>query len=354
MAWFNVVPALMMALFGAVLGAAFGGFRGLAGGIGLANEVPYVGEYIPNFATNIGGIGGFVIGLVVGAVAGFLLVFAGPYLLVFEQDPLRAIGFAVGQVLSGIVIGVAYAILHNAFEGMILRVKGARAPSRRENEFLIPIVREIAHRLGMRGIPRVLMDDSRDINAYAGARHIVIFQGLLDEFEYDREAVAGVIAHELTHWNNADAMSSIFVRGVALPIYIPYTFFKWLQKFLGPIVGKIFVLLFWWLIWPYEFVMRFMIRPAVSSDTRPAEIRADWGAVEAGHREGMRKVLVRLRRTVDTGLSGWDQAICRSHPPNELRLERIEEPGKAYPLPDPDGPVLASAGEGRSSSLLRD
>jgi hypothetical protein len=33
-------------------------------------------------------------------------------------------------------------------------------------------------------------------------------------------------------------------------------------------------------------------------------------------------------------------AICASHPPYELRLERLEEQGREYPLPDPDAPPM--------------
>ncbi|MGH3381319.1 MAG: M48 family metalloprotease [Actinoallomurus sp.] len=356
-AWFNVIPALMLAGVGGVVGAIYGYLRGFTGGSSFVREVPIVGPYITNAGLNIGGAGGAAVGLLIGVVAGFLLVVVGPILYQYEQDPLRAIGWVAGQIISGFVIGLGYTVLHNMFEGTIMRWKGARQPSRREDEFLMPIVREMAARLRMRGIPRVLVNDTRDVNAYAGARHIVINQGLLDEFEYDREVVAGVVAHELTHWHNADAVSNAFVRGVALPVYLPYVFLQWFRKLLGPILGPIFLLVFGWLIWPYYFAMRVMIAPAHASDTRPAEIVADRGAVDAGQRIGMRRALVRIRRAIDGGLNGWDEAICRTHPPTEHRLERLEEPGVAYPLPDPDGPAapgaqaVAAAG---LSSLLRD
>lgn len=355
-AWFNVIPALMLAAIGGLAGAIYGYLRGFSGGASFVQEVPIVGPYISNAGVNIGGAGGAAAGLLIGVVAGFLLVVVGPILYQYEQDPLRAIGWVAGQIVSGFVIGLGYTVLHNMFEGTIMRWKGARQPSRREDEFLMPIVREMAARLHMRGIPRVLINDSRDVNAYAGARHIVINQGLLDEFEYDREVVAGVVAHELTHWHNADAVSNAFVRGVALPVYLPYVFLQWFRKLLGPILGPIFLLVFGWLIWPYYFAMRVMIAPAHASDTRPAEIVADRGAVEAGQRTGMRRALVRIRRAIDGGLNGWDEAICRTHPPTEHRLERLEEPGVAYPLPDPDGPAApgAQAVAAGLSTLLRD
>lgn len=355
-AWFNVIPGLMLAAVGGVVGAIYGYLRGFAGGASFIRDVPVVGPYIANAGLNIGGAGGAAAGLLIGVVAGFLLVVVGPILYQYEQDPLRAIGWVAGQIISGFVIGLAYTVLHNVFEGTIMRWKGARQPSRRENEYLMPIVREMAARLRMRGVPRVLVNDSRDVNAYAGARHIVVNQGLLDEFEYDREVVAGVVAHELTHWHNADAVSNAFVRGVALPVYLPYVFLQWFRRLLGPLLGPIFLLLFGWLIWPYYFAMRVMIAPAHASDTRPAEIMADRGAVDAGQRVGMRRALVRIRRAIDGGLNGWDEAICRTHPPTEHRLEMLEEPGVAYPLPDPDGPAApgAQAVVAGLGSLLRD
>src|SRR6185437_13394945 len=78
--------------------------------------------------------------------------------------------------------------------------------------------------------------------------------------------------------------------------------------------------------------------PSAAAGLRTAEYRADQAAVLAGHRQGLRRVLSRSRQTFDGARNGWEASMCASHPPNELRLERLEEPGVSYPLPDPDAP----------------
>lgn len=354
--WFNVYLGLVLAAVGGVTGVIAGWLGGLMNAAQFIGDTG-VGQFMPNAALNVSGALGAALGLLVGVIAGFLAGILWSPLLIYgvTEDIVPVIGWVIGQIVSGIVIGWLYTLIHNMFEGTIMRWKGARQLSRRENELIMPIVREMAHRLGMHGVPRVLMNESRDVNAYAGARHIVLNQGLLDEFEYDPEVLSGVIAHELTHWHNADPVSNAFVRGVAFPIYVMYTFCEWVRKALGPVLGPLFMLLFIWLIWPLYFIMRAMIAPAHATDTRPAEIIADQGAVKAGQRVGMRRALVRIKHAIDGGLSGWDEAMCRTHPPTELRLERMEEPGKSYPLPDPDGPTssVAAAGAG-GGSLMRD
>ncbi|BCB77232.1 hypothetical protein Pflav_036420 [Phytohabitans flavus] len=84
--------------------------------------------------------------------------------------------------------------------------------------------------------------------------------------------------------------------------------------------------------WPALTSVRYFIVPLQSASARRAEYRADQGAVLAGHRDGLRLVLGRLRRSVDGSRNGWDEAICASHPPTELRLEALEREGVDYPL----------------------
>jgi Zn-dependent protease with chaperone function len=213
--------------------------------------------------------------------------------------------------------------------------------SRREAEFLLPLVAECAGRLGLTSFPAVLMDDSKEVNAAAGARHLVINQGLLDTFDYDREAVCGVISHELVHWRNADALSLRFISGLALPLYAIYVFLTWLARpFRHPLLYFLFLLL----TWPVVFTVQRIIAPLIALGARASEYRADQGAVAAGHRVGLRRVLGQLRGTVDGARNGWDQTVLAHHPPHELRLERIEEPGRRYPLPPTEAPRANAQG----------
>jgi hypothetical protein len=46
-----------------------------------------------------------------------------------------------------------------------------------------------------------------------------------------------------------------------------------------------------------------------------------------------------MRHSFDGSRSGWDAVVCATHPPNELRLEELEERGRTYPLRE-DHPLV--------------
>jgi Zn-dependent protease with chaperone function len=124
---------------------------------------------------------------------------------------------------------------------------------------------------------------------------------------------------------------------VALPLYLVQAGGGWLHARARSSVLRFLV---WLAFWPVFLTVRYFVVPMQAADARQAEYRADEGAVLAGHRVGMRRVLARFRRSFEGGRNGWVLAICASHPPNELRLECLEEPGHDYPLPDEDAPAL--------------
>ncbi len=178
----------------------------------------------------------------------------------------------------------------------------------------------------------------------------MVNRGLLDEFNYEPEPIAAILCHELTHWRNADAVSSLFVRGLALPLYLGYAAVTWLQRmFRHPVISFILLLT----AWPLLFTIRYFVMPMQAAGSRAAEYLADQGAVQAGHLVGLRQTLSRFRQSFDGARNGWDSSVCATHPPNELRLERAELPGIDYPLPDPDAPARPLPVV-VSSSLTRD
>jgi Zn-dependent protease with chaperone function len=164
----------------------------------------------------------------------------------------------------------------------------------------------------------------------------MVTRGFLDEFDYEREPLAGVLCHELTHWRNADAVSSHFIRGVALPLYITYNICSWLLQITRGTAQFIVMMM----TWPVTVSIKYGVMPMQSSGSRAAEYRADQGAVYAGYRDGLRQVLARFRGSFDGARNGWEESVLSTHPPSELRLEAIEEPGVEYPLPDADNPAV--------------
>jgi Zn-dependent protease with chaperone function len=351
--WFNLPLAIFLGGAGLVGGAIAGWVGGLTGGGYSGSEyvadIPVLSTALDSFLLQGGGILGLLAGAAVGAVGGFLAGLILPWAVAFD-DPAKGLGLAIGQLLTALLCGVLYLIYSVAAEGWRMKLQGAREPSRRERELIEPMLRDLAARLRLGGYPRLLMDDSREPNAYCGARHIIVTRGFLDEFNYDPEPLAGVLCHELAHWRNADAISSNFIHGVALPLFLAYSAVTWVMR----VVRSPFILfLLWAVTWPLLVCIRYFVVPIQAIGSRKAEYAADQGAVLAGQRTGLRRTLARFRHSFDGARNGWDLAICASHPPNELRLERIEEPGTKYPLPDADAPAMPLPVM-VSSSLTRD
>lgn len=327
--WSNLPIAVLLG----TVGAATGMVAGFGGSAARAYDQPGIGPVLPVEMTEPGGTAGAVGGAIAGAVDGFVDGLAGPWWATSGGDTLTVVAYIAAQLLVGIVLGFVYLVASVAFEAVTLRAKGARRLSRREAELIMPIVEESAELMGIEGRPNVMMLDTGAVRAFAGSRHIVISQGLIDDFDYDRAVLAGVVAHQLTHWNNADAVAATLVRGMALPLYLGYlAAAKVMTSFPHPVVR----LLVWVLAWPVLLTVRRLVVPLQGADQRRAEYRADQGAVLAGQRDGMRRLLVRRGGPVDGGRSGWDDVVTRTHPPAELRLEALEERDTGYHLPDRD------------------
>ncbi len=329
--WFN----LPFAFFGAVAGMAAGASAGYLGTL-TENmrdwatpllDLPVLGAALDTAVLQGGMLGAFL-GAGLGVLGGFVAGLIYPWLSIFSDDPLRMIGIILGQLISAVVFGVLYSLYRVGAEGWLLRVSGYRPPSRRETEFLSPILEDCAGRLGLTSLPDLLIDDSREPNAYAATRHIVVTRGLLDEFDYSPEPIAAVLCHELTHWRNADALSDIFIRGVALPLYLLYSAVSRLRQLLRKPFAKAII---WLISFPLQLCIRYVVMPMQAAGSRLAEYTADQAAVAAGYRAGLRLALVRIG-SLDGPRNGWEQAVCATHPPTETRLEAIEAPGRKYLL----------------------
>ncbi|HWS38988.1 MAG TPA: M48 family metalloprotease [Actinoplanes sp.] len=351
--WFNVPIAIGFGGLGVIAGAVTGYLGGAIQGSDLANSadaVPVLGTALGSALLQSGGIVGLLFGALAGGLGGLLLGVLLPWAAMLSNDLGTAVGIFLGQVIVAVVVATLYTVVHIWAEGLLYRIGGRRQPSRREMALLQPILADCAQRLQLPGLPAVLIDDDRSPNAFAGTRHIIINQGLLDEFDYQTEPIAAVLCHELTHWRNADTVSALFIRGLALPIYLAYSVVSFLlERFRHPVIGFALTLT----CWPLLVTIRYVIMPMQAAGSRVAEYQADQGAVYAGHLTGLRQVLSRFRRTFDGSRNGWENSVCATHPPNELRLERVEAPGVTYPLPDPDAPARPLP-VAMASSLVRD
>jgi Zn-dependent protease with chaperone function len=314
--WGLLPLTLIGAVFGSILGAV-SGFQGSVELVGSAGDAPLIGPFITWAWSALGGglgaIVGFVLGGVLGGLSGFL-VLPG-----FVISAALAAGGILQLLIVGslcllftVLISITYTVWMILSEGPRTGVSGYRRMSRREAEQLVPLVHNCARLLGFSNAPRILIDDAEQAQAYALTRHIVITRGLLNVTESNQEALAGVICHELMHWRNADAVSSLMSKGLALPMYLLYN--------LGSRGGRAVLNL---TMLPLTLCLRYAYVPIRARESRAAEFRADLAAAQADLADGLMAALEGFRE-LESGRSGWDEAICATHPPIELRLERLE------------------------------
>lgn len=339
-AWFNVPFVILLGALGALLGGIAGVVSGTIAGAGVLDRLnalltyvlplPVDVEYLlPTAAAQVGGILGGLLGMVSGAAKLGWLALAWPWQQLYAGDPMWPAAVALGQVVTAAVVGFLYVAAMAASEALRLRITGARPPSRREAEWLMPLFQEAGTQLGLTALPRLLVDDRREPNASAGIRHVVVNAGLLEQLNYDRDQFGAVLAHELAHWRAGDPIALAWSRGVALPLFLLYELADRLLRLsrsrpLHFVVRTLF--------WSVIVTVRYVVAPLQAANWRTAEFRADNAAAAAGYGPGLRAALTYIRHSFDGQRSGWDRTLLASHPATEQRLEQLETVGRRYAL----------------------
>ncbi len=363
-AWFNVPFVILMGAFGALIGGVSGVVSGTFVGNGVLARINRLLEWVfplpvkaeellPTAALQIGGILGGLLGAVNGAWKLGWWAAVWPWELLFDGDPLWPFTLAIGQVVTALVVGVLWVGWEAATDPVKCRLMGGRRMSRREREWMQPLVDEVAARLGIKHPPVVLMNDHRVWRANTGIRRIMIYRGMLEQLEYQPEPIKAVLAHEMAHWKHGDPVARAWLKGVSWPIYLLYTLSAVLHNASR---YRPLQLLFRILLWSVNVTVEKIMQPMCAQNFREMEYRADAAVQAAGYGPGMRTVLTVSRESWEAGRSGWARVFAATHPYNELRLERLEEPGKRYGMEELDSaavPAPAGFGPTKTSTVRR-
>lgn len=317
-AWSGAVIALWFAAAGVVVGAlvAFGAIDSNSITRGFWSALRHVG----------GGTASSVVAAAVGAVVGAVVGFVGFFTFLFTNDPIAF----VGTIVFGTILAIGMVVLIAVFEGHALRMRGYRRPSRDEVRRLAPHVQAVGSAMGLTEFPRIAMADLPIPGAWTHLQHVVLSTSLLNLLD-DGELEA-VLAHELHHWRNGDAVGLRFVWACGWPIAVLYNIGIQLSgrspnvrhpelRTAHPLVA----LAGWLLLWPTWVLTNLVIAPLTAATGRQHEYDADAAAAAIGRGPQLASALRKLS-AFEPPRSGWEQAMMAHHPPTELRIDAVQGP----------------------------
>ncbi|HZP68137.1 MAG TPA: protease HtpX [Rudaea sp.] len=243
------------------------------------------------------------------------------------------------------VFGVGGAFLSLAMSKTLARMSvGAQVitePRGEAEQWLLGVVRRHAQNAGI-GMPEVALYDSPEMNAFAtgmSKNHalVAVSTGLLRSM--NRDEIAAVLGHEITHVANGDMVTLALIQGVL------NTFVMFLARVIGGVVDSAISgdrdndrgggIGYFVIVMLLQFVFGLIATMIVMWFSRWREFRADAGGARLGGRAGMISALQTLggshaegslpKAFQAFGIAG-DGAIARllaSHPPIEERIAAL-------------------------------
>lgn len=184
-----------------------------------------------------------------GAVAGFLFVVGGSIVLAPQV--------VLAELITGALIALMTTMITFRFEPWILERLGYRRMAWDERERLTPLIRDTATALGLdvEALPAIVIVDTVDTRAWATMRAIALTRGLTDLL--DDEELAGVVAHELAHWQAGHPVGERLLWAAALPLVLAQAITLWF----GQSRSELVKFAAWLLFWPVNVTIRWVIAP---------------------------------------------------------------------------------------------
>jgi heat shock protein HtpX len=210
-----------------------------------------------------------------------------------------------------------------------------------DEKWLLDTVRHHAQAAGI-GMPDVALYDAPEMNAFAtgmSRNHalVAVSTGLLRSM--NREQIAAVLGHEITHVANGDMVTMALIQGVL------NTFVMFLARVIGGLIDSALAgdrdsnrgggIAYFVIVMLLQFVFGILATIIVMWFSRWREFRADAGGARLGSRASMISALQTLagnrgeaglpKAVQAFGISG-ESGVARlfmSHPPIEERVEAL-------------------------------
>lgn len=308
-------------------GAVLGGLVGMlaAGGFGTAWATEH--HLYEVGAGQTVSVVSLSLGLVLGTLAGCVLAVAAS-----AANPVAG----VVSVALGAMLTVFLVVLVATLERPMLRLRGYRRLSRDELRRVAPLVQQVADAMALEALPRFAMSDTVLPNAWTHMRTIVLTAGLLQMLE--DEELAAVLAHELHHWRQGDAVGLRLLWAAALPTALLLNLGAWIAGSgsarrsasvdRGAVVVQtsprgVLCVVGWAISWAPWIITKFALVPMAAARQRRYEYEADAGAASIGCSRALSAALMKIG-VFESGRTGWERAIVATHPPIALRIEALQ------------------------------
>ncbi len=227
---------------------------------------------------------------------------------------------------------------------MAKRATGAQvieSPRNEAEQWLVATVERQAKAAGI-GMPEVAVYDAAEPNAFAtGASRnnalVAVSTGLLRSMS--RSEVEAVLGHEIGHVANGDMVTLTLIQGVV------NTFVMFFARVIGFFVDRVVLknerglgIGYWITTIVADIVLGLLASMIVAWFSRRREFRADIAGADLAGKQNMIAALQRLKGGMDqpgelpdsiaafgisSGMRGGLQALFRSHPPLDDRIEAL-------------------------------
>lgn len=279
----------------------------------------------------------FLVVLTIIVVTSFLGV--GNYIGVYGFDYGSLFVFSAVVGFSGALISLA---LSRWMAKKLMGVKVIDPQGKlgaREHELLTQVHR-LARSAGISVMPEVGIYPSPEVNAFATGPSknrslVAVSAGLLQRM--DKDAVEGVLAHEIAHISNGDMVTMTLVQGVINTFVvffsriIAYTVSKMVKSEMAHIVHFVLIIVF-------QILFGILGSIAVMAFSRHREFRADVGGADLAGKDKMIRALQQIKQNVTMveGDQGAFQSLkinggkskllglLASHPNLDERISRLQ------------------------------
>ena len=206
---------------------------------------------------------------------------------------------------------------------------------------ILDMVYDYCRQAGLEKMPQVGIYESPDMNAFATgptrSRSLVaVSTGLLNAMSENE--VRGVIAHEVSHIANGDMVTMTLIQGLVnafalfLSRIIAFVISQFVHEKVSHLVFRLTTLVL-------DILLTILGSIVVFYFSRQREFRADSGAAKLAGRDSMISALRKLQATYElarqekhtslatmkiSGKTGGLMALFASHPPLEIRIQRLQ------------------------------